>query len=196
MRTDEPSYVFALDKNTGKTLWKVERPTDAQMESPDSYETPQMARVAGQLQLVISGADCVTGHEPGIGKELWRMRGFYPTNNPAIRTIASSLVIGENVFVSSSRGRPFIGFRPENSGNITGKNELWTNSMGSDVPTHTTDGKYIYILGDSGIITGSKLQLERSYIRECASKTEHIAHRPYWPTAQSTALAKTAQPRL
>jgi outer membrane protein assembly factor BamB len=152
MLTKDPSYIFALDKNTGKTLWKVERPTDARMESPDNYATPQMANIAGKLQLVISGADYVTGHEPDTGKELWRMGGFNPTNNPANRTIASSLVIGENVFASSSRGRPFIGFRAGGTGNITGKNELWTNNLGADVPTPTTDGQYIYILGDNGIM--------------------------------------------
>ena len=152
MLTDEPSYVFAVDKNTGKTLWKVDRPTDAQSESPDNYATPQMAKVAGKLQLVISGADYVTGHDPDTGKELWRIGGFNPTNNPANRTIASSLVIGENVFTPSTRGRPFIAFRAGGSGNITGKSELWTNNLGADVPTPTTDGKYIYVLGDNGIM--------------------------------------------
>jgi outer membrane protein assembly factor BamB len=152
MLTDDPSYVFALDKNSGKTLWKAERPTDARMESPDNYATPQMASVAGKLQLVISGADYVTGHDPDTGKELWRMGGFNPTNNPANRTIASSLVIGENVFTPSMRGRPFIAFRAGGSGDLTGKNELWTNNLGADVPTPTTDGKYIYVLGDSGIM--------------------------------------------
>jgi outer membrane protein assembly factor BamB len=152
MLTDEPSYVFALDKTTGRTLWKVDRPTDARMESPDSYATPQMAGVAGKLQLVISGADYVTGHDPDTGKELWRIGGFNPTNNPANRTIASSLVIGENIFTPSMRGRPFIAFRAGGSGDITGKNELWTNNLGADVPTPTTDGKYIYVLGDSGIM--------------------------------------------
>ena len=152
MRTDEPSYVFALDKQTGKTLWKVDRPTDARMESPDNYATPQMARVAGKLQLVISGADYVTGHDPDTGKELWRIGGLNPTNNPANRTIASSLVIGELVFTPSMRGRPFIAFRAGGSGVITGKSELWTNNLGADVPTPTTDGKYIYVLGDSGIM--------------------------------------------
>jgi outer membrane protein assembly factor BamB len=152
MHTDDPSYVFAVDKNTGKTLWKVERPTDAKMESPDNYATPQMATVGGKLQLVISGADYVTGHDPETGKELWRIGGFNPTNNPANRTIASSLVIGENVFTPSMRGRPFIGFHAGGSGDITGKSELWTNNLGADVPTPTTDGKYIYVLGDSGIM--------------------------------------------
>lgn len=152
MLTHDPSYVFAVDKNTGKTLWKVDRPTDARMESPDNYATPQMARAAGKLQLVISGADYVTGHDPDTGKELWRIGGFNPTNNPANRTIASSLVIGENVFTPSMRGRPFIAFHAGGSGNITGKSELWTNNLGADVPTPTTDGKYIYVLGDSGIM--------------------------------------------
>jgi outer membrane protein assembly factor BamB len=152
MLTHDPSYVFAVDKNTGKTIWKVDRPTDARMESPDNYATPQMARVAGKLQLVISGADYVTGHDPDTGKELWRIGGFNPTNNPANRTIASSLVIGENVFTPSMRGRPFIAFRAGGSGNITGKSELWTNNLGADVPTPTTDGKYIYVLGDNGIM--------------------------------------------
>jgi outer membrane protein assembly factor BamB len=66
------------------------------------------------------------------------------------RTIASSLVIGGNVFTPSTRGRPFIAFRAGGSGNITGKNELWTNNLGADVPTPTTDGKYIYVLKDNG----------------------------------------------
>jgi hypothetical protein len=152
MLTDDPSYVFAADRITGKTLWKVDRPTDAQSESPDNYATPQIVMVAGKPQLVISGGDYVTGHDLDSGKELWRMGGFNPTNNRANRTIASSIVIGGNVFTTSTRGRPFIGFRAGGSGDITGKNELWTNNLGADVPTPTTDGTHIYVLVDNGIL--------------------------------------------
>jgi hypothetical protein len=94
----------------------------------------------------------VTGHDIDTGKEMWRIAGFNPTNNPANRTIASSVVIGQNVFTTSTRGRPFVGFRAGGSGNITGKSELWTNNLGADVPTPTTDGKYIYVLVDNGIM--------------------------------------------
>ena len=150
--TDDPSYVFAMDKLTGQTSWKVERPTDAVSESPDNYATPQIAFVDGKPQLVISGADYVTGHDLGTGVELWRIGGFNPTANPANRTIASSLVIGGNVFTPSTRGRPFIAFRAGGSGDITGKNELWKNNLGADVPTPTTDGNYIYSLNDRGML--------------------------------------------
>jgi outer membrane protein assembly factor BamB len=151
MKTDDPSYVFAVDPGTGKTIWKVERPTDAVRESPDNYATPQIVNVDGKAQLVISGGDYATGHDLDSGKELWRLGGFNPSGNPAGRTIASSLVIGGNVFTTSTRGRPFIGFRAGGSGVITGQNELWTNNLGADVPTPTTDGKYIYVLNDIGI---------------------------------------------
>ena len=152
MKTTDPSYVFAVDKATGKTVWKVERPTDAKRESPDNYGTPQLVTVNGKQQLVVSGGDYVTGHDLDTGKELWRIGGFNPSNNPANRTIASSLVVGGNVYAAASRGQPFIGFRAGGSGNITGKSELFANNLGSDVPTPTTDGKYIYILVDNGLI--------------------------------------------
>ena len=152
MKTDDPSYVFAVEKGAGKTIWKVERPTDAPRESPDNYATPQLVRVDGKPQIVISGGDYVTGHDPDSGKELWRLGGFNPTGNQFNRTIASSLIVGGHVFTTSTRGRPFIGFRPGGSGDITGKSELWTNNLGSDVPTPTTDGKYIYVLSDNGVV--------------------------------------------
>ena len=45
MKTDDPSYVLSIDKRTGKTRWRVERPTDAVSESPDAYTTPALLRV-------------------------------------------------------------------------------------------------------------------------------------------------------
>jgi outer membrane protein assembly factor BamB len=152
MHTKDPSYVFAVDQGTGKNIWRVERPTDATNESPDNYATPQIAAVDGKEQVVISGGDYVTGHDLNNGKELWRMGGFNPTNNPANRTIASSIVIGGTVFTTSTRGKPFIAFRAGGSGNITGKREVWTNNLGADVPTPTTDGKHLYVLVDNGIV--------------------------------------------
>jgi outer membrane protein assembly factor BamB len=152
MLTDDPSYVFAVDPATGKTIWKVERPTDAISESPDNYSTPQIAMAGGKPQLVIFGGDYATGHDVNSGKELWRLGGFNPTNNPAGRTIASSLVIGDHVFSTSTRGRPFIGYKAGGSGDVTNKAEIWKNNLGSDVPTATTDGKYIYVLGDNGVM--------------------------------------------
>ena len=152
MKTDDPSYVFAVDKGTGKTIWKVERPTDAVSESPDSYTTPQIVTVLGKPHLVVSGGDYVTGHDLDTGRERWRLGGFNPSKEGANRIISSALVVGDIVISGANRGRPFIAFRPRGEGNITGKSELWTNDLGADVPTPTTDGTYVYVLNDRGIV--------------------------------------------
>ena len=44
MKTDDPSYVLRINKSNGKTVWKVERPTEAIRESPDAYTTPALLR--------------------------------------------------------------------------------------------------------------------------------------------------------
>ena len=152
MKTDDPSYVFVVDGATGKTIWKVDRPTDAISESPDDYSTPVLVRSGAALQLVISGGDYVTGHDLGNGRELWRMGGLNPDNDRAYRTIASSVVLDGIVYTTSTRGRPFIAFRPGGKGDITATNLVWKNDLGSDVPTPTTDGKWIYVVNDRGIV--------------------------------------------
>ena len=72
MKTDDPSYVLRIDNATGKTVWRVERPTKAMRESPDAYTTPALLQYDGKTEIVISGGDAVTGHDPATGKELRR----------------------------------------------------------------------------------------------------------------------------
>lgn len=152
MKTDDPSYVFAVDAKTGKTVWKVDRWTDAVMESPDDYSTPILVTAGGKLQLVVSGGDYVTGHDLHSGEELWRMGGLNPENGRMYRTIASSVTTGGVVYTTSTRGKPFIAFKPGGSGDITDSNLVWKNNLGSDVPTPTTDGKRIFVVNDRGIM--------------------------------------------
>jgi outer membrane protein assembly factor BamB len=81
MTTDDPSYALRIDKASGKTRWRVERPTRARFESPDAYTTPTLVRHAGGTELVITGGDAVTGHDLASGRELWRADGLNPGND-------------------------------------------------------------------------------------------------------------------
>jgi outer membrane protein assembly factor BamB len=94
----------------------------------------------------------VTGHDLEKGTEIWRMGGFNPEKNRSYRTIASSLVFDGIIYTSSTRGKPFIAFRPGGRGDITATNLVWQNNLGPDVPTPTTDGKRIYVLSDNGVV--------------------------------------------
>jgi outer membrane protein assembly factor BamB len=150
MRTDDPSYILRIDKKTGKTLWRVERLTDAIRESPDSYSTPALLRYDGKTEIVITGGDCATGHDAATGKELWRLNGLNPRNDPYYRTIASPLVAGGLIY-ASSRVRPLVAIRTGGRGDITESHRVWSTNNGPDVPTPVTDGKYFYIVNDKGI---------------------------------------------
>ena len=151
MRTDDPSYVMRIDKKTGKTLWKVERPTDAIRESPDAYTTPGLLRYGKNVEIVITGGDCVTGHDPATGKELWRANGLNPDNDPSYRIIASPVIFGDIVY-APTRVRPLLALKAGGRGDITSSNLLWSFGNGPDVPTPVTDGKYFYVVNDRGIM--------------------------------------------
>ena len=150
MRTDDPSYLLRIDKKTRKTLWRVERLTDAIRESPDSYSTPALLRYDGKTEIVITGGDCATGHDLATGKELWRLNGLNPRNNSANRTIASP-VVTDSLIYASSRVRPLVAIRTGGRGDISESHRVWSTNNGPDVPTPVTDGKYFYIVNDKGI---------------------------------------------
>jgi len=151
MNTDDPSYVLRVDGKTGKTTWKVDRPTTAVHESPDSYTTPMLAKAGGKQELIISGGDAVTGHDLATGKELWRGTGFNPDQNPAYRVIASPTTWEDLVYVPT-RIRPLQTFRAGGRGDVTSTHRVFTYQNGPDVPTPISDGKYFYIVNDRGIV--------------------------------------------
>ena len=150
MYTDDPSYVLAIDAASGKTLWKVDRPTDGKHETPDSYSTATLAEVNGKNVLIVAGGGYVTGHSLETGEELWRGGGLNPSDARNYRTIASALVVGDIVLVPSRR-RPFIAFRTDGKGDVTESKKLWSTEFGPDVPTPTSDGERLYIIDDRGI---------------------------------------------
>lgn len=151
MKTDDPSYLLKIDKKNGKTIWKVERPTDAQRESPDSYSTPAVLRYGKTVEIVVSGGDYVTGHDPKDGKELWRAGGLNPDKNPFYRVVASPIVFGDMIYVPT-RVKPLQAFKAGGRGDITKTHLVWSTVNGPDVPTPATDGKYFYIANDRGIL--------------------------------------------
>jgi outer membrane protein assembly factor BamB len=151
MKTDDPSYLVRIDKATGKTLWRVERPTKAIHESPDSYTTPALLRYGKATEVVITGGDVVTGHDPATGRELWRANGLNPDNNPAYRIVASPIVFGEMVY-APTRERPLLALRAGGRGDVTTSHRVWSFDSGPDVPTPVTDGTYFYIVRDNGVM--------------------------------------------
>ena len=151
MHTDDPSYLLRIDKTSGKTIWRTERPTRARFESPDAYTTPALLRYGTTTEIVVTGGDVVTGHEPTTGRELWRADGLNPRNDGSYRIVASPIVHGDLIF-APSRERPLLALKPGGRGDVTSSHVLWSFNNGPDVPTPVTDGTYLYSINDRGIM--------------------------------------------
>lgn len=161
MKTDDPSYLLKIDAKTGKTIWKVDRPTDAIRESPDAYVTPALLQYGKTTEIVLNGGDVVTGHDPESGKELWRVKGLNPDNNPNYRIIASTLIAGE-IIIAPTRVNPMLAIKSGGRGDITGTHVAWSFAEGPDVPTPVSDGKLLYVVRDNGVVHALDVQTGKS----------------------------------
>jgi outer membrane protein assembly factor BamB len=143
--------LLRIDKATGKTIWRVERPTRARHESPDAYTTPALLAYGDSKEIILTGGDVVTGHDPATGKELWRAEGLNPDNDANYRIVASPVTYGD-LIVAPTHERPMLVLKAGGRGDVSRSNLLWTFRSGPDVPTPVTDGTYVYVINDRGIM--------------------------------------------
>ena len=151
MKTDDPSYVLKIDKASGKTLWRVERLTDAVSESPDSYTTPAWIEANGRAELIITGGDVVSGHDPQTGREYWRANVLNPRKDRSYRIVASPIIVGD-LIIAPTRNNPMVAIKPGGSGDVAGTHVVWTFAQGPDVPTPVSDGSLLYVVRDNGVV--------------------------------------------
>ncbi|MBU0639021.1 MAG: PQQ-like beta-propeller repeat protein [Planctomycetes bacterium] len=151
--TSEPSHIVAFEAASGKVVWQHERRTDADQECPDAYTTPTLSTQAGRTDLIISGADYVTGHDPRTGREIWRAGGLNPDKRGNYRICASPVPVADLIIVPS-RVTPVLALRAGGLGDVTESHRAWQMSKGGpDVPTPVSDGKYLYVVNDQGLAT-------------------------------------------
>jgi len=121
------------------------------VEAPDAYTTPTLARFGNKIEVIVSGGDLVTGHDPATLKELWRADVLNPTNYAMNRIIASPL-FKNGIIYASSRVKPFVALKPGGSGDVSESHKMWTYANGPDVPTPVSDGELLFIVNDRGIL--------------------------------------------
>jgi outer membrane protein assembly factor BamB len=172
--------VIRLDKKTGKTVWEVDRVTNAQFECKHSYASPFFYRHDGREFLVVHGADCITGHALADGKELWRFGGLNgPTDvNPkphdqTFRCVASPCCAPGVIIVPTCKGGPTIALRVTDdlAGDCTGKKAVvkWINPLTPDVSIPLVADGLVYMLHKDGRLqcvdleTGKDVYLERTH---------------------------------
>ncbi|MCI0684221.1 MAG: PQQ-binding-like beta-propeller repeat protein [Gemmataceae bacterium] len=129
----EPTFLIALDKRTGNTVWKRHEPA---INSPvfGSWSTPIILKVNGRDEMIMPfatelpskagspfGEGEFKGYDPASGKELWRCRGLgSEIYAMPIVSAQHDLVIG----ISGHNG-PLLAIRPGGNGDTTESHRLW-----------------------------------------------------------------------
>lgn len=139
-------FVVALDKHTGKIVWRVARVTTA--KKTFSFSTPQLIDVNGQAQLITPGSGLVSALEPASGRELWRARygeGYSVIPRP---------VFGHGlVFIGTGYDRPWTyAIKVDGRGDVTDSHVVWTSSRSApNTPSMLLVGDELYLVSDSGV---------------------------------------------
>jgi len=167
--------VLALDKNTGKEIWKRLRMTNAHEESLHSYASPFIYRFDNQEFLLTHGADYITAHDLKDGREIWRCGGL---NNPEnynlyFRLVASPVAMPGLIVVPSAKNGPVLGINPKDAkGDITNSttNYHWKLAQNTpDVPSPLIHDGLVYLCRENGVLicleakTGKEFYLERTH---------------------------------
>ena len=155
-------YIVALDKTTGKTIWKTDRDADFGDLDPDgkpkatgdfrkAFSTPRIATFAseGNKPILISlGSKSLYAYEPQTGNELWRIE------NRAAHSGSATPVIGnEMIYFCTGHGKSELwALKPGGRGLLNDTQVAW--KVRKNVPTRGSvvlnDG-LIFMIDDAGI---------------------------------------------
>ncbi len=150
---ERESYLLALNPQTGKNLFKVTRPSEAKLESQESYATPAPhLGPDGKAQLLIAGGNCLTGHDPKTGKELWRGYGLNPKDGEWMRLVTTPVSAAGLAIAAGPKKEALLAFNTDKTGDISATGVAWKfdEKHTPDVCTPVLyQGKLFVLDGDS-----------------------------------------------
>jgi len=138
------SFIVALDKRTGKELWRSAR------DERSSWSTPYWIEHAGRKQVVVTGATKVRSYDPESGKVLWESAGL------GANTIPAPVVQNDVVFVMSGFRDPrLMAIKLGKEGDLTGSDSiLWSQTRGlSYTASPVLHENKLYVVTDNGLIS-------------------------------------------
>ncbi len=158
-------YVIALDKRSGKTVWKTNRSIDfsnVQVNQRKAYGTPLVIPRGKEVQMVSIGAKGVFSYDPRNGKELWKAlhRGW---------SIAPRPVYSEGlVFTLIDRDRPELwAIRSDGNGDVTDSHIAWKSSK--RMPPRSSPlivGELLFVVDRNGYISCLESKTGKVYWQE------------------------------
>jgi len=143
-------FVVALDKNTGKVLWKKLRSETAQSRK-FSFSTPTLISMGGSSQIISPASGAVFSYDSKTGEELWSVDygGWSVIPKPG--------VYKNMIYVGTGYERAHIlGIRVDekSKGNVTESHVEWEiTKRAPNTPSFMVVDDLLYFISDGGIAT-------------------------------------------
>jgi len=153
-------YLVALEKKTGKTVWKTDRTANWDDLEPDgkprgdgdyrkAFSTPLIVQVNGQAQMLTVGSKAAYSYDPVTGREVWKL------NHPAFSGASRPLFNNGIAYIATGNGRgETLAVRADGHGDVTDTHVLWRASRSAPRRASSVlmDG-LLFTVSDSGTAT-------------------------------------------
>jgi outer membrane protein assembly factor BamB len=130
----EPTFLTALDKRTGKTVWKVDEP-GINSQIFGSWSTPVVVRARDRDELImplpgkeIKGEGEIKAYDPATGKELWRCRGLCGGPGTEIYAMPAVSASADVIVGISGHSGATMAVKPGGTGDVTATHRLWRHA--------------------------------------------------------------------
>jgi outer membrane protein assembly factor BamB len=138
------SFLSALDKSTGKELWRAER------DEISNWAAPLVVEHAGRKQVVVAATNKVRSYDFETGKLIWEATGLGKNTIP-MPVQQDDLVL----VMSGYQNANLMAIRLGRTGDLTGTDAIvWTESKGTSYTPSPVlhDGRF-YMLTDRGLLS-------------------------------------------
>ena len=138
IENDSESYTLGIDANTGRNLWKMERPKAANWSSPVVWQADKSSAPVA----VIQSSKGVVGVDPATGSRLWEY-------TDGASTTSSSVVVGDIVYATS---HGITALKPSKTGSTP--EQLWrSEQMAPATISPVVVGDKIFVINGAGVLS-------------------------------------------